>query len=127
MIIPAYVSDGKQAYKVTEIANTAFAGKPVRAVVLGEFIRSIPDRAFKGCTDLEAVIGSFTEIGDEAFAGCEKLENMNIPSNVVKIGVNAFEGVPSIHVRAINSLCAYTEAVEALPNGIDSLETEIEE
>lgn len=127
VIIPAYVSDGKQAYKVTEIANTAFAGKPVRAVVLGEFIRSIPDGAFKDCTELEAVIGSFTEIGDEAFAGCEKLENMNIPSNVVKIGVNAFEGVPSIHVRAINSLCAYTEAAEVLPYDATSSEAETEE
>lgn len=128
VIIPSYVSDGKQAYKVTSISSTAFAGKPVRAVVLGEFIKSIPDRAFKNCSSLEAVVGSFTEIGDEAFAGCTNLTkmddpanvvNMNIPSNVVKVGEDAFKGVGCINVRAINSLCAYSEAVESLPNGTD--------
>lgn len=124
VVIPAYVSDGKQAYKVTEIASSAFAGKPVRAVVLGQFIQSIPAGAFKNCTNLEAVIGSFTEIGDEAFAGCVQLANMNIPSNVVKIGNDAFRGVNSINVRAINSLSAYAEAAKDLPNGSDA---EIEE
>ena len=119
VVIPSYVSDGKQAYKVTSITSTAFAGKPVRAVVLGEFIQSIPDRAFKNCSSLEAVIGSFTEIGDEAFAGCTNLTNMNIPSNVVKVGEDAFMGVECINIRAINSLCAYSEAVKSLPNGTD--------
>ena len=119
VVIPSYVSDGKQAYKVTSITSTAFAGKPVRAVVLGEFIKSIPARAFKNCSSLEAVIGSFTEIGDEAFAGCTNLTNMNIPSNVVKVGEDAFVGVECINVRAINSLCAYSEAVKSLPNGTD--------
>lgn len=119
VVIPSYVSDGKQAYKVTSITSTAFAGKPVRAVVLGEFIKSIPDRAFKNCSSLEAVIGSFTEIGDEAFAGCTNLTNMNIPSNVVKVGEDAFKGVGCINVRAINSLSAYSEAAKSLPNGTD--------
>lgn len=119
VIVPSYVSDGKQAYKVTELSNTAFAGKSVRSVVLGEFIDTIPDGAFKNCTALEGVIGSFTKIGNEAFAGCGNLTNMNIPSNVVKIGTDAFAGVSSINVRAINSLCAYGEAVALLPAGTD--------
>lgn len=126
VIIPSYVSDGKQAYKVTEIASTAFAGKAVRTVVLGEFIESIPDGAFKNCTNLESVIGSFTKIGDEAFAGCVNLTSMNIPSNVVKIGERAFVGVKNLNVRAINSLCAYSAAVEQLPNGVNSTDAEIE-
>ena len=119
IIIPSYVSDGKQVYKVTEISSTAFAGKSIRSVVLGEFIKSIPDGAFKNCTELEEVIGSFTKIGNEAFAGCTNLTNMNIPSNVIKIGTNAFIGANSIKVRAINSLSAYAEAQNTLPNGTD--------
>ena len=119
VIIPSYVSDGKQAYKVTEITGKAFAGKSIRSVVLGEFIKTIPDGAFKNCTGLEEVIGSFTEIGNDAFAGCTNLTNMNIPSNVVKIGTNAFAGAKSINVRAINSLSSYTEAVKLLPDGAD--------
>ena len=83
VIIPSYVSDGKQAYKVTEISGKAFAGKSVRSVSLGEFITEIPDGAFKNCTMLEEVVGSFTSIGNEAFSGCVNLTNMNIPSNVV--------------------------------------------
>lgn len=126
VIVPAYVSDGTQAYRVTEIASSAFAGKPVRVVVLGELIKSIPDAAFKDCAELEDVIGSFTEIGAEAFAGCENLSKINIPSSVVKIGKDAFAGVPRINVRALNSLCAYAEAVKALPNGVDSSDADIE-
>lgn len=126
VVIPSYVSDGTQAYKVTEIASSAFAGKSVRVVVLGEFIKSIPDAAFKDHAELEDVIGSFTEIGAEAFAGCENLSGMNIPSNVVKIGKDAFAGAHSINVRALNSLCAYAEAVKALPNGVDSSDADIE-
>ena len=120
IIIPSYVSDGTQAYKVTEISSSAFSGKAVRSVVLGEFIKSIPNGSFKNCTELEEVIGSFTEIGNEAFAGCSKLTNMNIPSNVIKIGINAFADANSIKVRAINSLSAYAEAVKSLPDGTDS-------
>lgn len=125
VIVPAYVSDGTQAYKVTGIESSAFAGKDVRAVVLGENIKTIPAGAFKNCTKLEAVIGGFTEIGDEAFAGCTKLTDMNIPSNVVRIGENAFAGVPTLHVRAINSLCAYAEAVKVLPNGTNTPDSEV--
>ena len=120
VIIPSYVSDGKQAYKVTEISEKAFAGKPIRSVVIGEFIKTIPNGAFKNCANLEEVIGSFTEIGNEAFAGCVNLTNMNIPSNVVSIGTNAFTNVKSINVRAINSLSSYAEAVKLLPEGTDN-------
>lgn len=119
VIIPAYVSDGKQAYKVTGFSEKAFAGKPIRSIVFNEFIKAIPNNAFENCTALEEVIGSFTEIGNKAFAGCSKLANMNIPSNVVKIGTDAFLGTKSINVRAINSLASYTEAVKLLPNGTD--------
>lgn len=119
VIIPSYVSDGKQAYKVTEISGKAFAGKSVRSVSLGEFITEIPDGAFKNCTMLEEVVGSFTSIGNEAFSGCVNLTNMNIPSNVVKIGIDAFVGANSISVRAVNSLASYTEAVQQLPDASD--------
>lgn len=119
VIIPSYVSDGKQAYKVTAITSNAFAGKPIRSIVIGEFINTIPDGAFKNCNALEEVIGSFTEIGNEAFDGCSNLTNMNIPSNVVKIGTKAFNGVNSINVRAMNSLASYTEARNLLPDGTD--------
>ena len=119
VIIPSYVSDGKQTYKVTEIGESAFSGKPVRSVVVGEFVKAIPNSAFMNCTELEEVIGSFTEIGNEAFAGCTNLINMNIPSNVVKIGTDAFRGASSVNVRAINSLSAYAQAVKELPNGND--------
>lgn len=119
VIIPSYVSDGKQAYKVTEISGKAFAGKSVRSVSLGEFITEIPDGAFKNCTMLEEVVGSFTSIGNEAFSGCVNLTNMNIPSNVVKIGTDTFVGAKSISVRAVNSLASYTEAVQQLPDASD--------
>ena len=124
VIVPSYYTEENRAYKVTGIESSAFAGKNIRAVVLGEFIESIPAGAFKNCTNLESVIGSFTEIGDEAFYGCKNLLNMSIPSNVTKIGKDAFKGAfkaeNGLNVRVINSLSAYAVAAEKMGNATDA-------
>ena len=122
VIIPTYISDGQQFYKVTAITSSAFAGKTVRSVVLGDYIKSIPDGAFKNCAELEEVIGNFTEIGNEAFAGCINLTNMNIPSTVTKIGTNAFKNTNSIKARILNDVVAIELAKSQLPDNNQSEE-----
>ena len=103
VIVPAYVSSGNTMYQVTEIAPRAFAEKPVRAVMLGKFIDEIPDGAFENCTELEEVSGSFTKIGNRAFAGCTALNQFNVSEYVTSIGTDAFLNTAKIRVKALSS------------------------
>lgn len=101
--IPNYITSGGTAYKVTGISAGAFAGKTIRSIALSKFIKEIPARAFKNCTSLEQISGYYNVIGDEAFSGCESLENYNITVSTKSIGTNAFYGVPQIVVNVISS------------------------
>ncbi|MBD5137340.1 MAG: leucine-rich repeat protein [Lachnospiraceae bacterium] len=113
--VPAYISSGNTMYKVTGISADAFAGKNIRAVMLSRFITEIPDGAFKDCSALEEISGCFTKIGREAFAGCGSLDNFNISEQVTWIGVNAFDGVRKVTVKAISADAALAYAEEEMP------------
>lgn len=96
--VPSYVVSNGVAYKVTGISASAFAGKNITAVLLGEFINEIPAGAFQNCAELKYVVGNFTAIGDYAFSGCASLKDFAITTAVTSIGVGAFQNVPSIKV-----------------------------
>lgn len=115
VVIPSYISSGMTAYKVTGISASAFAGKPIRSIVLSDHIDVIPAGAFKNCCQLEQISGYFTAIGDEAFSGCTSLESYTVSSRVSEIGVDAFMDVPSIKVNALNSDAAKEKAKKDLP------------
>lgn len=56
-----------------------------------------------------AVPAGVTEIGENAFLGCEKLKAVTVPATVAQIGAQAFEGCPalgSIQVDADNAVYA---------------------
>lgn len=114
--IPAYISSGNTMYKVTGLSEDAFAGKPIRSVMLGSFIDEIPAGAFKNCYALEEISGCFTKIGDEAFAGCVSLEKFNLSDQVTFIGTNAFAGARKIAVNAISADTALECAREQMPD-----------
>lgn len=114
--VPAYISAGNTAYKVTGISAAAFAGKSIRSVMLSRFVEEVPSGAFKGCTALEEISGCFTKIGSEAFSGCTSLDKFNVSENVISIGGNAFSGVRSITVNAISANAALTAAQEQMPD-----------
>lgn len=113
--IPAYVSSGNTMYKVTGLSDSAFAGKPIRAVMLGRFIHEIPAGAFKNCTALEEISGRFTKIGDEAFSGCTSLNKFNVSDAVTDIGKDAFAGVGGIAVNALSADVALALAKKQSP------------
>ena len=115
VIIPSYVSIGGTAYRVTAIAATAFAGKPVRSIHLSDYITEIPASAFKGCTSLEQICGRITVIGNEAFSGCTKLENFIVSPAVVSVGTDAFLGVPKVTMTALTPDYALIAAEEEHP------------
>lgn len=110
--IPAYISAGNTMYKVTGISAAAFAGRPIRAIMLSRFIDEIPAGAFKGCTALEDVSGCFTKIGSEAFSGCTSLNKFNVSEYVTAIGTDAFADAAKVTINAINADTALALAEE---------------
>lgn len=110
------------SYKVTKVADNAFAGnKIITDVTMGENITEIGANAFKNCTKLSGIIvqsDSISKIGDSAFAGdkalkavdfsecklqtidknafsgCKKLKSIRINGNkLTKVGKNAFKNI----------------------------------
>lgn len=101
VVVPSYIASGGNAYKVTEISETAFAGKPIRSIILSDYVTTIPDNAFKDCDALEQISGRFVTIGDNAFSGCTMLEDFTISPRTTSIGTNAFEGVTTLKMNAL--------------------------
>ena len=89
--IPAEVN-GK---KVTVIGNGAFMYEYyLENIILPEGIREISDDAFYGCDEVENINipSTVTSIGSQAFGRIYEIEEIVIPKNVQKIGVGVFEG-----------------------------------
>lgn len=118
VIVPEYVSkDNKDgtysAVTIRHIDAAAFSGNTsIKNVMLSNYVREIPDNAFRGCTSLRGVTGSeIKSIGKNAFAGCTSLEMFKVASTVTSIGETAFSDVVSITVYAANK-----EVVQAALN-----------
>ena len=91
--VPATVKINGVTYKVTAIANNAFANnKKITKVTIGSNVKTIGKKAFYKCTKLKTVkIGkNVTTIGSNAFYGCSKLTSVTIRSNVTTISDKAF-------------------------------------
>ena len=99
--VPTYITSNGRAYKVTGISSTAFAGKPIKNIILGRYIEEIPDNAFKDCAQLEGVSGKLSKIGANAFSGCVSLRGFTLPGSITSIGENAFTNVPELTVNVI--------------------------
>ncbi len=96
-----------ESYNESYNLGTIF-GPQVREYILGGAVKTVGNRAFSGCTDLESVsipdgVGS---IGDEAFSGCAKLTSVNIPATVMSVGAKAFDGCVSLPVEG---RCRYAD------------------
>ncbi|MDR2824433.1 MAG: leucine-rich repeat protein [Prevotellaceae bacterium] len=116
--IPATVRNGRTAYAVTEIGQSAFAGcsgltsvavpnsvttigyaafwncRGLISVAVGHSVTTIGTMAFAGCSGLTSVtVGhSVTTIGTMAFADCVGLTSVAVPNSVTTIGYAAFAG-----------------------------------
>lgn len=72
-------------------------------------VKNLGIGAFQNCTDLElfkfnqAVI---KEIPDALFEGCARLQDVEIPTTVTKIGANAFLGAGIVKIGATNNVTA---------------------
>ena len=74
-----------------------------RSVKQPDMLRTIEDRAFYQCAELEAIDlpDGLEKIGERAFLGCHALSSIDIPESVTQIGESAFyecRAAASIHV-----------------------------
>lgn len=112
VVIPEFIrvdnGDGTHAaIKITGIASDVFTGKNITAVALNKYITSIPDNAFKNCSNLKAVYcPSVTSIGMNAFYGCTSLESFTVTDKVTQLGIKAFSGVQELIVNAVTPTVA---------------------
>jgi uncharacterized repeat protein (TIGR02543 family) len=120
VVVPSYIASGGNAYKVTGITANAFAGKPIRSIILSDFITDIPKNAFKDCTSLEQISGRFTTIGDYAFSGCAALEDFVVSARTTSIGEKSFEGVATLKLNALQAKFAPENAAETTQKVIQS-------
>ncbi len=89
------------------IADWAFSSCGVTSVVVPEGVEYLGWDAFAYCEELKSVKlpSTLTEIDGGAFKGCLSLETLEIPEKVTEIGSRAFEETPFLEkLRAKNPL-----------------------
>ncbi len=74
-----------------ELGKGAFSGCCMKTVVIPEKIKTVSDRLFVNCFELESIElpDSLKEIGEFAFYNCS-LRTIRLPSGLEKIGLRAF-------------------------------------
>jgi hypothetical protein len=123
LVIPDKVGN----VEVTKIASDCFTGKTkitgkVQSLVVGNYITEIDDSVFKSWSNLSEVeIGkSVQSIGKEAFADCEKLNDVTFLTpdsyeTLASIGENAFatnSGKLTIHGDLVDGYAPFEYAVD---------------
>ena len=100
--------DANYVYKIRGIGKEAFKGNttlktvaiPERQYYDGGIVRYIyiGERAFSGCTSLEAINfpNGVLEIWTEAFSGCSSLQSIVLPESVEMLYPGAFSGCTSL-------------------------------
>ncbi len=91
--VPAAVTIDGVTYRVTSIADNAFANnKKLTKVTIGSNVTIIGKKAFYKCTKLKTVKigGNVTTINASAFYGCSKLTSVTMGSKVTTISEKAF-------------------------------------
>ena len=91
-------------YYGNEIPRTAFFGKPLTSVVLPANIEGIGYAAFAGCDQLQSVVlpSTVTYIEDYAFAGTG-LTSIDLPSTVAIMGDGVFSRCTALTSATINA------------------------
>ena len=91
---------------VTSIGNYAFNGcSGLTSVTIGSSVTSIGNYAFRYCSGLTSVtIGnSVTSIGESAFYNCRGLTSVTIPDSVTTIDSQAFNGCSGIESLVVTT------------------------
>ena len=78
-------------YTVTAIGNQAFSSSNVTSVTLPDNVKSIGERAFAYCFNLESISlpSGLETIGEEAFY-MDKIHHLSLPTGLKTVGASAF-------------------------------------
>ena len=122
--------------QITQIGWNAFPWTACSTIKFGKNVRSIGERAFNGCRNLNGDLtlpDSVQTIGAGAFQGCEKLSgDLTIPDSVQTIGDSAFEFCTGLNgtltlgknlrtiAKAAFSGCAFTGSL-TIPEGVTEI------
>lgn len=122
--------------QITQIGRYAFPWTACSTIKFGKNVRSIGERAFLECRNLNGDLtlpDSVQTIGAGAFQGCEKLSgDLTIPDSVVEIGEGAFRDCKNLNgtltlgknLRTIGkeafSGCAFTGSL-TIPEGVTEI------
>lgn len=100
VVLPATIEHNGKTYTVTAVGTKAFANvkRSLHSVI-------IPDNV--------------TSIGDNAFAGCTKLQYVQMPKNLATVGTGAFNGC-SVLPYVVIPATVQGDAYEVWPLGDDS-------
>ena len=99
--IPAAVTIDGVTYRVTSIADNAFANnKKLKKVTIGSNITTIGKKAFYKCTSFTKITipSKVKKIGKQTFYGCKKLKTITIKTTKLtskNVGSKAFKGIYS--------------------------------
>lgn len=100
--------DGKQ-YRTTQVAKEAFKGTPIKSVYLPEGIETISNHAFADCDSVVTMyIPSTVKNINAAFCGMRNLKSIRIPHEMTTIGNAAFV------------LCTSLENID-IPEGVERI------
>ena len=82
---------------VTSIAETAFDGSCLQVVRVREGMTRLTDTVFANLPLTRVELpDSLTSIGDGAFAGCTKLQEITLPDSVTEVGEGVFDGCSAL-------------------------------
>ena len=95
---PYFIYDNKVLFNKDKSKIIAFRDKNTTSYVIPDYVTSIGNEAFEGCSSLTSLVipDSVTSIGDSAFYGCKSLCSLVIPDGVTGIGNYAFADCSSL-------------------------------
>jgi len=83
---------------LTAIGSSAFEGSGLRSIVIPDSVTNIDNLAFRNCTRLKTVTAGsgVTVLKSSLFSGAVSLEKVTLSKNITEIGYNAFNGCNSL-------------------------------
>ena len=131
VVIPEYIKENNQYYKVRAISFGAFLNcSSLTKVTIPNSVETIGNDTFNGCSSLTSITipNSVGFICERAFKGCSSLTSITIPNSVQFIGDDAFsecKSLTSITIpNSVKTICCnaffYCECLTSItiPNNV---------
>ena len=90
---------------ITEVRDSAFAGKNVEQLTLSQNLKTIGVGAFQGANVTSVTLPEgITSLGEGAFAYCSNLEAINLPDSLQAVGKNCFEECDKLNILDLSTV-----------------------